>query len=105
MKNSAMIEACLACFAACEMCATECIKMISADHLRCIALCRDCAEICALCIKLEQRDSEFSHDVMQLCVESCTACAAECEKFAAHHDHCRECAEVCRKCASECQAA
>ncbi len=104
MKNEAMIDACLACFAACEMCATQCIKLSSEDHLRCISLCRDCAEICALCVKFEERESVYSRQMMKLCADVCTACAEECEKFASHHDHCRECARACRECAEECMA-
>lgn len=104
MKNNAMIDACLACFAACEMCATECIKMVDAQHLRCINLCRDCADICMLCVKLGERESEFSDELMKLCAEACNACAEECNRFAAAHPHCKECAIACHECAEECMA-
>jgi len=104
MKNESMIDACLACFAVCEMCATECIKLLKEDHLRCIALCRDCADVCALCLKFEERGSEFNHHIMRLCADVCSACAEECEKFAGQHSHCRECATACRECAKECMA-
>lgn len=103
MKNNTMIDACLACIAACEFCASECIKMADSDHLRCIALCRDCAEICIVCAKFELRDSEYSHHIMNLCADICSECAKECTKFSGH-SHCRECADACKKCAEECLA-
>ena len=95
-----MIDACLACLAACENCATECIRMANSLHLRCIALCRDCADICALCTKFELRSSQFKEEIMKLCADVCRACAAECDKF--DDEHCRACARACMKCAEEC---
>ena len=103
-KNQTMIDACLACFAACELCATECIKMVNEEHLKCIATCRDCAEICMLCVKFMSRSSDYNEQLMKLCADVCNACADECEKFADEHDHCKECSEACRKCAEECMA-
>lgn len=91
----------MACFIACEICASECIKLANENHMRCIQLCRDCAELCQLCGRFEARGSEFGNKVMKLCAELCTACAEECEKFAGH-DHCIECAALCRRCAEMC---
>jgi len=100
-KFKLAVEACLACFGACELCAALCIEMNDKNHQRCIALCRDCAEICILCVKFCSRNSTFSSGLIKLCAKICTACALECEKFS-HHPHCKECAEACRKCAAVC---
>ncbi|MCO6149291.1 four-helix bundle copper-binding protein [Flavobacterium sp. NRK1] len=104
MKNNNLINACLACIAACEYCASQCINMADKDHLRCISLCRDCVEICYLCLKSNIRDSEYAKHIANLCADICSACAEECGKFSGH-EHCRKCAEACSKCAEQCLAA
>ena len=101
MKNTAMIQACLECFTACNYCIYKCMEMADKHHLRCISLCSDCAEICALCAKLGIKMSEYSHHLMNLCADICFECAIECDKFP-EHEHCRNCAETCKKCAQEC---
>ena len=97
-----MIDACLACIAACENCATHCIRMAESLHLRCITLCRDCSDICTLCIKTALRDSQYKEEIMKLCAAICRACAAECDKF--EEEHCKECARICTACADACAA-
>ncbi|MCH5598914.1 four-helix bundle copper-binding protein [Niabella ginsengisoli] len=102
MNHSRMIEACLACFAACEITAAESIKISNADYLRCIALCRDCIELCQLCIKLDLRDSDYRHQIMKVCIENCLDCAKECERFPNSEYHVQS-AKACRVCAEEMQ--
>ncbi|QDH78559.1 four-helix bundle copper-binding protein [Echinicola soli] len=102
MDNSKMIEACLTCFAACEKTAAISIKMADADYLRCIALCRDCTELCILCVKLDERDSDYKHQIMNVCIDNCLACAEECERFPNSEDHVKS-AKACRKCVEEMQ--
>lgn len=58
------IEACLACFMACEECVDCCI---GSDREKCLRLCMDCAEICQLCARLMARNSSISKKICALC--------------------------------------
>ena len=99
------LEACLACLRACEVCAEACLDEPQLDMLRtCVQLDRDCADTCAFTARLLMRASLLHPTACAMCAEAGAACAAECEKHAAHHDHCRLCAEACRRCEALCRA-
>lgn len=98
------IEACVACWVACEMCSDACLHEDNVKEMvRCIALDRDCAGACRLAAEVMIRGGEMAAEVCRLCARICDACAEECERHAGHHDHCRVCAEACRRCAEECR--
>jgi hypothetical protein len=100
MKNpKESIDACLTCLVSCEACIHDCLKN---NHLHCIALCRDCADICALCAKLEARNSIYVHELHVLCAKVCKDCAIECAKHANELASCKTCAEACQKCEEAC---
>ena len=101
-KFASCIEACYACAAECNHCASAClgeedVKMMA----RCIALDMDCAEICALAAGAMARNSEMAGALCTACAAVCQACADECGKH--QHGHCQRCAEACRRCAEECR--
>jgi hypothetical protein len=85
------------CMSICTACAKKCIEE---GHARTAALCAECADICALAIKSKSCQSEFQHQILDLCAQACRRCAEECSHMNAHH--CQECAEVCRRCADCC---
>ena len=102
-KYQSYIDACNACFEACEYCVINCC--LHADDIKsmtkCIQFCRDCADICVLSSQYTSRDSEFSTKICAQCADICEACASECDKF--DIDVCKQCAKVCHTCAEECR--
>ncbi|MDP2176644.1 MAG: four-helix bundle copper-binding protein [Bacteroidota bacterium] len=99
-KTHKSIELCIKCLLSCEKCITHCI---SAENFNCIQLCRDCADLCALCIRMEARNSNYTKKLMALCVEVCKVCSVECNKNLAHHPTCMDCSVACLKCAEACE--
>ena len=96
------IEACLACAAVCDHCASSCLRE---EHMhmmtKCVQLDMECADICYTAAKLLSLGSLQSAAICTICADVCDACAAECGKH--DNDHCRMCAEACKKCADECR--
>ncbi len=85
------------CYSACCSCAKMCIEEGNTDTA---ILCSDCADICSLAIKLHSGNSEFNHQILQLCAEACERCAEACAQH--DSDHCQQCSEICHKCAEAC---
>lgn len=88
------------CFAICSACAKMCIED---GHKTTAKICSDCADICALTIKLHSGDSEFNHQISELCSSICSRCADACSKVDA--DHCKQCSQACQECAESCKEA
>lgn len=51
------------------------------QHAKLMLLLLDCGEVCSVTAKLVARESSFTAAVCQICAESCSLAAAECEKF------------------------
>ena len=105
---AACAEACAACELTCNGCADACLAESNLDVLRrCIRLNLDCADVCASTGRMLSRglhsDPEILRGQVRICERVCSACAAECEKHAAHHEHCRHCANECRRCETTCR--
>lgn len=101
-KYQACIDACADCIVACKDASTEDLKEDDIEMMsRSIKLDHDCAAICILAMQSMASDSEFVKQICKLCVEVCTICADECDKYD-YMEHCKICAEACRKCAIEC---
>lgn len=90
--------------------ATSCADACAAeqgDMRQCIRLCLDCADICTATMHVAARRTGDNRGVLrsmlQLCVEACEACAAECARH--DHDHCRRCAAMAQECADDCRQA
>jgi len=95
------IEACLACAAACDYCASACLKETNVNEMaKCIQLDMECAAICRTASQLMCLESERAGVICQLCADICNACAEECNKH--NVDHCQRCASICISCAEEC---
>jgi hypothetical protein len=103
------IEDMMACTVHCTSCADACIAEESAALTQCIRACLDCADICATTARLATRragsNEAILRQALELCAETCRACAAECARHAGHHQHCRLCQEACETCASACREA
>jgi hypothetical protein len=101
MQHQDLLNKLNACVAACEHCATSCLKEEDVDMMRdCILTDRDCADICALMARLVARDSKHARHMAKECAEVCSICAEECGKHEAQH--CKDCAKACRECAEAC---
>jgi len=88
------------CMSICLACAKKCVEE---GYKKTALLCNDCAKICDLAIQFKSCDSEFQHQVLDLCAQICKRCADECQKMEA--GHCQECAEACKHCAEACSVA
>ena len=98
------IDACLACAAACNHCAYECLHSSEVtQHIRCIQLNHESAIICFAAANMLSSGNKHIGALYQECIEICTACAQECEKYA-HMEHCKTCAANCRKCVKQCKS-
>lgn len=95
------IDACLECVAACNYCASSCLREKNVEPLAiCIRLDLECVSMCKAAAELMSFGSNYANAACQVCADVCLACAEECEKH--NMEHCRKCAEVCRACAEEC---
>jgi len=106
---AATIDACLNCVQACSACADADLVEEDVDALRtCIALDQSCADVCDLTARVLSRPAHWDqfviHQLLQACVRTCTSCAEECARHAAHHRHCALCEKACRACAEACKA-
>ncbi|MBX9853351.1 MAG: four-helix bundle copper-binding protein [Cytophagaceae bacterium] len=91
-----IINTLLACMRASEHCCACCLEHKDTFLLRnCIKLNRECAEVCLLTSRLLERDSQFTDDMIELCIKVCRMCAEECEKFT-QFDFCKEAGDACR---------
>lgn len=96
------IDACLACAAVCNHCASSCtqeedVKMMAG----CIALDMQCATMCYASAQLMSMGSSHAKELCAICAKICEACGNECAKH--NTEHCQECARICKSCARECQ--
>lgn len=90
------------CIAACESCATKCLDVENVKmHIECIRTDRDCADICALTLRLLNRDSNHLNEILKVCIDTCVSCEKECRKH--DHDHCQKCADACHQCHQACE--
>ena len=101
------IAECLDCSASCTACAdADLAEDDVKEMVRCIRLCLDCADSCEATGRIVARqtapDLRLIRAMVEACSVACLACAAECDRHAAHHEHCRLCAEACRRCKNAC---
>lgn len=101
------IDECLACTAACTVCADSCLGEETTRELaECVRTTLDCADICDLAARLLARQTgtrpTWWATILAACAESCRRCAEQCEQHAEDHAHCRICAEACRRCEQAC---
>ena len=103
----AAIEACASSAQACTACADSSLAEDDvATMALSIALNSQCADVCTATERILSRplhpDHVVMHRLLRACVRTCTTCAEECERHAAHHPHCGICARACRLCAKAC---
>jgi hypothetical protein len=102
LASSSLIQAASDCAAACDLCASSCIRDEHAEKLReCIRLDLDCADLCRLVASLAARDSGFVTRIAHDLAEVCDACATECSKH--EQSHTQQCALACHRCATACR--
>ena len=105
--TAAAIDACLTSAQACTSCANSSLAEEDVAELsRCAALCEICGDICIATARTLSRPFTSERLVvrrlLEACVQSCTTCAEECQRHAAHHPHCALCAKLCRACIEAC---
>jgi len=95
------IEACLAYAAACDYCASACLKERDVHEMvRSIQLDMEWPPYAGQRHSSCAPGSEHANTICQLCADICNACAEECNKH--NVDHCKRCASICISCAEEC---
>jgi len=106
-KLSTCIAECFTCAQVCISCADACLAEDNVKSLtRCIRLNSDCADTCistgSSLSRLTEAPLDLIESKLQVLVQACNLCGAECERHASHHDHCRICGDACRSCARAC---
>jgi Domain of Unknown Function (DUF326) len=106
---AAAVDACLSCLQSCTTCANADLAEDDVADMRvCIARCLTCADVCDTTARVLSRpaysEPAVIHPLLQACIRTCTACAEECARHAAHHVHCALCEQVCRACIESCTA-
>ena len=94
------------CSVECEKCYTHCLQMVydgKQEHVASAAACLDCADICSTTSRILGRKGAMVNIIRDACVQACTACALECEKYP-DHAMMKECAATCRRCIEACKA-
>lgn len=103
IESLKLLEKICECQTTCKYCFNACLEEKDVHMMtRCIKLNVECAEVCGLTISSLAYESEFSAEVLKLCIHACEKCAEECGKH--QYIHCIECAKACRECAEACQA-
>jgi Domain of Unknown Function (DUF326) len=70
---------------------------------RCRKLNHTAFVACTLVLKAMPSSKVLLSQVCRLCIEICTTCAEECDKFS-HFKYCRESAAACREAVAACVA-
>lgn len=96
IKDQDVLEACLACYAACNQCLTACLQEDAVMMRNCIIACRDCANTCLFVINSVTAGSAYAVLGADLCLQACETCHRICAEH--NDDHCRACAEACFHC-------
>jgi len=98
------INACLSNVAACQHCATECLKEDDIKMLSlCIAITRECALVCSANAQLLAIDGDNAMMLCGECATLCEVCAKQCERNS-DLEYCSQCARACYRCAEECRS-
>jgi hypothetical protein len=103
-----VLDAAATCAQVCTACADACLsEEMVADLRKCIRTDLDCADICGTTLRVLSRHTAYDANItraqLQVCIEACRSCGAECEQHAGMHEHCRVCAEACRACETACR--
>src|SRR5690606_2861411 len=78
------IDACLACEATCNHCASSCLKEENVNMMaKCIQLDMECAAICYAAAQVMSMGGQKAKELCALCADICDACAEECGQ----HEH------------------
>lgn len=105
VMQQACAKACSDCQRTCDLCVTHCSHLLAdskKEHLTTLATCQDCATVCTAAAQIMARGGPFSTTICTACVEACSFCAKECERFP-NDKHMKSCAEECRKCETACK--
>jgi hypothetical protein len=110
IEHHAMLQACAKacsdCQRSCDLCVTHCSHLLAdskKEYLTTLTNCQDCATVCTAAAQIMARGGPFSTTICTACVEACSFCAKECEKFPSDMQM-KSCAEECRKCETVCKA-
>ncbi len=103
VNQDELIEILSACSVVCKKCATACLTENNfAKYSDCAKLNLDCAGITNITGELSVRGSAILNKQLDVCIEICRLCAAECEKHP-EIPLCNRCAEICHKCQYVCE--
>lgn len=97
-----LINVLLECLRACEHASAMVMEEENVyPYRQSMKVTRECADICTLTIRLLERDSMFTSDVLDICIKASRLCAEECGKFS-EINYLRECADACHKAEKAC---
>ncbi|MBO9701463.1 MAG: four-helix bundle copper-binding protein [Sporocytophaga sp.] len=104
VSQDELIEILSACSIVCKKCAAACLMENNFEKYSiCAKLTLDCAGITNITGELSVRGSVVLDKQLEVCIEICRLCAAECEKHP-EISLCKSCAEACHECQVTCES-
>lgn len=89
-----------------EVCIDHCLVLLGDGDKAMAACAKSVTQMLAICGALQRLSSTDFQRMPQLAkvaMDVCRDCEAECKKHADKHQQCRDCMESCGACARECQ--
>lgn len=88
-----------------EICIAHCQEMLASGDKSMAGCLKTALEMVAACnalVKLASMQSKGTKKMAALCAELCRECEKACKEHAEHHAVCKDCMESCNACAKEC---
>jgi Cys-rich four helix bundle protein (predicted Tat secretion target) len=99
------IDAAAECAKKGELCIAHCQGVLAAGDTTMAGCMKTALEMVAACqglVKLASLQSKGTKKMAALCAELCRECEKACKEHAEHHKVCKECMDSCNACAKEC---
>ncbi|WP_051312940.1 hypothetical protein [Sporocytophaga myxococcoides] len=104
VSQDELIEILSACSVVCKKCAAACLVENNFEKYSiCAKLTLDCAGITNLTGELSVRGSLVLDKQLDVCIDICRLCAAECERHP-EISLCKSCAHICHDCQIACES-
>jgi len=89
-----------------DICIAHCQSLMAGGDTSVAGCLKTALEMVAACnafVKLGSMQSKAAKKMAALCAELCHACEKACKEHEAHHQVCKDCMDSCIACARECE--
>lgn len=104
--NQTLLDSALSCIRAGDACLDHCVRTLSTGDksmAECAGTVRAMLPMCHALADFTRLNSTHLKALAALCAKVCRDCEAACKKHANHHAECKACMESCQACATECE--